>query len=281
LTHMLDLKSGDSALLLASPAPGPLQPLAAALGQGLGDAFSHVCASEIEFEQPTLPFAAMLTSHAVAACEFRAADPSQGELAADAAAVARAAGGSNGALPSLSILRSTAFGNGTSRVVVALEAAGATRWALAFSPDRVVRYALAQRSAADGGEYSNTLLDEPRVCSNWSNEETVGKGCSPLHWTPVMPPHPRLTVPWQVLRHAGGHVSGRSFLVWLDVKDSKPYGESGALLRMRADYHAGTGGAEGTQLWRLAKKALPSAASVFGKASLPQALALFAELDAE
>ena len=164
------------------------------------------------------------------------------------------------------------------RVVVALEAAGATRWALAFDPDRVVRYALAQRPAGEGG--NATVSEEPLACEGWSNAQTVTRGCSPLFWTPVMAPHPRVTVPWPVLRHAGGLHSGRRFLVWMDVKETENERDS-VVLRLRADFHAGKGGEEGTELWRAGRGALPASAALFGKASTPQSLALFAELRLE
>lgn len=260
LAHMLHLPSNRSALFLASPAPGDIAPLAAALASAVPGLDVVRCFGAADEPAAQSVFATMLSAQAQAGCELRVGE--EAAMAAQAAALA-------GEAPSLRIARALPGGV----VLVDVRPGSAVRWALAVNPSAVRRYALAFADASAASD------QPPRCDAAWTREAMEG-GCSPLGWAPVPPPHPRQMLPWPVVRGAGGPAAaGRPMTLWLELlgenegecEDGEP------LAKLRADWAA-----PGTEAWGGAVAALRGAgAAMFGKASLPQATALFAELPCE
>jgi len=257
LAHMLHIPSNRSALFLASPAPGDIAPLAAALASAVPGLDVVRCFGAADEPAAQSVFATMLSAQAKAGCELRVGE--EAAMAAQAAALA-------GEAPSLRIARALPGGV----VLVDVRSGSAVRWALAVNPSAVRRYALAFADASAAAD------QPPRCDAAWTREAMEG-GCSPLGWAPVPPPHPRQMLPWPVVRGAGGPAAaGRPMTLWLELlgENGGECGDGEPLAKLRADWAA-----PGTEAWGGAVAALRGAgAAMFGKASLPQATALFAEL---
>jgi len=232
MTHVLDLHTERSAILLASLAPGALEPLAQAVAadfrssagqRGRGAGLTHDCAAT--------PLAALLTVEAHRACELRMVGASTMEAQARAAAPG---------MPRLTVVRWI----GDSQAVVHLDAGLASRWVLALNPERVTRYAIQA-----GVHEADAPVD------------------APLGWALVVRPSAGQGGRWPTLRHAGGADATCNFTLWLHV-----HGGEGTALRLRADHTVET------VAWAGAKAALPRTAALFGKATLPQALAILTQL---
>jgi hypothetical protein len=307
LTHVLDLTTAQSALVLASTAPGPpLRTLARSIAtsfigsagaRGAGNTLRHVCYDQANPPKPgPRGAAASSLAHALvianpgAWCEL--STTSRDGMAAQALSALQ------WRTPGLQL--HTLYGRqerfpsgkvkpaGPLHAVVTLDPSTSARWTLALNPGLVVRYAM-----AEGNE---THRRQPPCDAS-------------VAWSPVRRP-PRQVVAatrlvWPVVRHSGG-TSGAVFTLWLelrlnatptaavhthmadvaatepevvaaaeeeDVEEAVPRKAEQAI-RLSCDW---SWNGE-TVAWKAASTALPRTASLFGKATLPQALAVTTEL---
>jgi hypothetical protein len=311
LVHVLNVSaaaagaedSEASRIVLASLAPGPLPPLAAALAasfrgaagaRGRGASAAVTCHDATRNADDAVLYAAhaaapqLVTAHATAWCDIRVAH----SMAQQALA---AAGGRAPAL-TFAPLAPAAVAHAPRRRVVRIDAGGATRWALSVNPDAVERYALAAgwHDEPAGGEESEIGDDaDARPAAALRAPPAWGApGAPPLGWTPARRSPgggggftsggASTSGRWPALRHAGGASATHAFTLWLDLRPSYVATRNGTaqegeqtpllLARLRADYTAET------PAWGAAAAALPPHAALFGKATLPQALALVADL---
>ena len=179
------------------------------------------------------------------------------EIGVSAGEQALAAAG--GASPSLALAAPPDAGAMPRRRAVRLDAAGASRWALSINPAAVARFAV-----APGWEHADQLEPPP----------PGAPGAPPLGWAPARVMPPAFPVRWSVVRHAGGRTAGSRFTLWLDLRpDADAAGNGSAVLaRLRTDRAAAT------PVFEAALAALPRTATLFAKASMPQALAFVTEL---
>jgi hypothetical protein len=282
LTHVFDTSSSHSALVLASLAPGPpLRSVArrisksfvgSAGARGAGSTLKHVCYSG---DDPASHKASSLATSLVTAnpgawCEL--ATTSRDGMAAQALSALQWRS------PALLLqtLTNQAIDQPQLRAVVLLDPSTARRWALAMNPALVVRYA-----AAFGNQTERNAPPED----------------APLPWSPVRAVPPSITamtrLTWPVVRHSGA-VGGGLVTLWLDLRlntslaeatnrlladggdevdpDVRPRRPEPAL-RLRVDWTDVE-----TVAWRAASTALPRTVGLFAKATLPQMLAVVADL---
>ena len=282
LTHVLDTSSSHSALVLASLAPGPpLRSVArrisksfvgSAGARGAGSTLKHVCYSgnDPASHKASSLARSLVTANPGAWCEL--ATTSRDGMAAQALSALQW----RSPVLLLQTLANQGIDKPQLRAVVLLDPSTARRWALALNPVLVERYA-----AAFGNQTER--LDPP--------------GDAPLPWSPVLAVPPSITamtrLTWPVVRHSGADGGGLVTL-WLDLRlnttlaeatnrlladdgeeadpDVRPRRPETAL-RLRADWTDVE-----TVAWRAARTALPRTVGLFGKATLPQMLAVVADL---
>ena len=284
LTHVLDTGSSHSALMLASLAPGPpLRSVArrmsksfvgSAGARGAGSTLKHVCynGNDPASHQASSLAMSLVTANPGAWCEL--ATTSRDGMASQALAALQ------WRPPVLSLhVVTNQPGKSELRAVVLLDPSTAKRWALSLNPSLVERYAAAL------GNQTGSL--EPAVDVD-------------IPWSPVRFAPPSITamtrLTWPVLRHSGA-LGGGLVTLWLDLKlnttlaeatlrllaDSPAEGEEAdpdarprrpePALKLRADWADVE-----TVAWRAASTAMPRTIGIFGKATLPQMLAVVADL---
>ena len=163
-----------------------------------------------------------------------------------------------GATPSLALAAPPGGAAMRMRRVVKLDAAGASRWALSVNPATVARFAV-----APGWDHAELEPPPPGA-----------PGAPPLGWAPARLMPPAFPVRWSVVRHAGGRTAGYHFTLWLELRPDADAARNGSavLARLRTDRTAAT------PVFEAALAALPRTATLFAKASMPQALAFVTEL---
>ena len=250
-----------SFLLLASPAPGLLQSLADAMSasfvgsagaRGRGATLTSDCAAAPKADASL--YLDLVTTRVASGCVLHLAS---GSLGGQALVEAK------GRTPSLLLDAewaapgkcaadaSTGFSQpflcGSPSVQrVHFDPGVSTRWALSFNPRRVARFTIASGRA-----------------------EGAAPADAPLGWGDVAVDAPF----WPVARHAGGGGAGKAPVgatVFVQLRGNSTLGVA---VRARADSLAETPG------FAAARAAVPPDATLFAKASLPQALAFLMELE--